>query len=378
VATGPVRSSEDPTGGDESRETGAYTRLLIPTSTLVKVAVFVLVTLAILWFVASLGNVLVLILLALLMAAVLSAPVGWLERRGLGRGLGAVLSVVVVLVVVSGVVALVLPPLIREVQEFIANLPQTAEGLRGRLRGSPEVYDTVVRHAEGLIGDPGGLLTGVLQFGFGFVSAIFTGVLVLTLALYFLVDGDRVRAALLRLTPHQYRERVNATLAGTGEVMRGFFIGQTILSSIFAAYTFVLLTVLGVPYAGVFAALAFFLDAIPNIGSALATVLPGLVGLSQSVTTAVIVVAAIMVYNQIENNVISPRVMSRKVNVPPVATLIAVLVGAKLLGLIGVILAIPIAGTLPVLERIWIAGRGPERTDPEQHGPAAPEEQSAA
>lgn len=378
MATEPVRSGKESAGGRTGDETGADFRLLIPATTLAKVGVFAMLTLAALWVFVSLGDVLVLILLALLVAAVLSAPVGWLQRRGLGRGLAAVLSVVGVLVILAGLAAVVLPPLVNEVEELLANLPDTLERLRGRLRGNPTLYETVMRQAHEARADPSGLLTGALQFGFGVVSTMVAGVLLLTLALYFLIDGDRVRAALLRLTADEYRERVNATIAGTGEVMRRYFIGQTIVSSIFAAYTFLLLTVLGVPYAGVFAALAFFLDAVPNIGATLATVLPGLVGLSQSVTTAIIIVAAIMVYQQIENNVISPRVLSGKLNVPPVATLMAVLLGAKLLGVVGVILAIPLAGTLPVLERIWITSRRDEGTLAERPRSPDAEEQSAA
>ena len=105
----------------------------------------------------------------------------------------------------------------------------------------------------------------------------------------------------------------------------------------------------------VFAALAFFLDAIPNIGATLANVIPATVALAtRGLTTALIVVAAVLVYQQLENNIIQPRVLSKRLNVPPVLTLIAILVGGKLLGVLGVILAIPLAGTLPVLERIWI------------------------
>ena len=142
---------------------------------------------------------------------------------------------------------------------------------------------------------------------------------------------------------------------GTAEVIRAYFIGQTIVSSIFAVFTFLLLTVLDVPYAAVFAALAFFLDAIPNIGATLANVIPATVALAtRGLTTALIVVAAVLVYQQVENNVIQPRVLSGRLNVPPVLTLIAILAGGKLLGVLGVILAIPLAGMLPVLERIWI------------------------
>jgi predicted PurR-regulated permease PerM len=346
-------------------------RLVVPASTLVKVAIVVLLTLAALWVFVSLAGLLVLIVLALLTAAVLSVPVGWLQRRGLGRGPAAVLSLAGVLGVLAGLLVLVLPPVVTEFGAFFANLPDTAEQLRGRLRGDEEYYQAVVRRAQELRADPRGLLTGTLQFGFGVTSTLLAGLLLITLSLYFLIDGERVRASLLRLTPGEYRAPVEQTLAETGQVMWSYFIGQMIVSSIFAAYVLVLLTVLGVPYAAVFAALAFFLDAIPNIGAVLASALPALVGLSQSVTTAAIVLAAFILYQLIENNLISPRVLGTRLNVPPIATMLAVLAGAKVLGVVGLFLAIPFAGMLPVLERIWITGRRGEGTEPEQ--PRSPE-----
>jgi len=357
-------------------------RVDISGRTLARIVIAALLTLAAMWLIASLGEVLVMIPLAMLVAVVLSVFVNWLERRGVKRGLAALLSLVGVLLVVGGVLAITIPPLVTELSQFLANLPSTAEGLRARLSGSPEIYSAIVNAIERLRRNPAEVLSGALRFGFNVASVIFAGVLLLTLALYFLIDGDRVRAAVLRLTPREYRARVEETMDGAAEVIRAYFIGQTIVSSIFAVFMFLLLTVLDVPYAAVFAALAFFLDAIPNIGATLANVIPATVALAtRGVTTALVVVAAVLVYQQIENNVIQPRVLSRRLNVPPVLTLIAILVGGKLLGVLGVILAIPLAGTLPVLERIWITGGGREAEEqrPEQERrPPAPEPDAGA
>lgn len=344
-------------------------RIDISGRTLARIVIAALLTLAAMWLIASLGDVIVMVLLAVVIAVVLSVFVNWLERKGVKRGLAALLSLVGVLLVVGGVLAITIPPLVTELSEFLANLPSTAEGLRARLSGSPEIYNAIVNAVERLRHNPAELLSGALEFGFGVASVIFAGVLLLTLALYFLIDGDRVRAAVLRLTPREYRARVEATLNGTAEVIRAYFIGQTIVSSIFAVFTFLLLTVLDVPYAAVFAALAFFLDAIPNIGATLANVIPATVALAtRGVTIALVVVAAVLVYQQIENNVIQPRVLSGRLKVPSVLTLIAILAGGKLLGVLGVILAIPLAGMLPVLERIWITREEGETktTRPEQ------------
>jgi predicted PurR-regulated permease PerM len=212
---------------------------------------------------------------------------------------------------------------------------------------------------EALRNHPDSVLKRIFRMSVGAISIGVAGVLVLTLALYFLIDGARVRAAVLRLTPVAYRTRVDQTLTGTADVVRHYLIGRTIVSALFATFMFVLLTLLGVPYATVFAVMAFFFDSIPQVGATLATVFPFLVALSRSMTSALIVVVAVLIFQQVENSFISPRVLSGKLKIPPLITLIAVLAGAKLFGIIGALLAIPLAGMLPVLERVWIAPARP-------------------
>ena len=346
----------------------ATTRLEIPTATLVRIAFAAILTMVALWLIRSLASVIVLIVLSVLIAVVLSGFVGWLQRKGVGRGLAALISLVLVLLVVGGVMAITIPPLVHELNELFDNLPRTMDRLRQRLSGNPGLYNALVGRIEALRRDPSRLLSGAVHFGYGVATNLFIGVLLLTLALYFLIDGEQVRAAVLRFSPARYRDRVEATMSGVGDVIKAYFIGRSIISAVFAVFTFALLTVLHVPYATVFAVLAFFLGAIPNIGSTLATVFPALVALAyRGITTALIVVAVLMAYQQLENNFIQPRVLSKKLNVLPLATMIGVLIGAKLLGIIGVVLAMPVVGMLPVLDRVWLE-RSNGSTDQRMNG----------
>ena len=198
----------------------AYTRIDISGRTLARIVIAALLTLAAIWLITSLGEVLVMIPLAVLIAVVLSVFVNWLERKGVKRGLAALLSLVGVLLVVGGVLAITIPPLVTEFSEFLANLPSTAEGLRARLSGSPEVYNAIVNAVERLRRNPAELLSGALEFGFNVASVIFAGVLLLTLALYFLIDADRVRAVVMRLTPREYRARVEASSRKCEKLLR--------------------------------------------------------------------------------------------------------------------------------------------------------------
>ena len=350
-----TRFPEDPGANSSPAPQHAETRVVIPTGTLVSLVITVLLTLAAIWMVTSLTGVIVLIVLSLLVAVVLSDLVVWLERKGVGHGIAALISIVAVLLVFGFVLAITIPPLVRELDAFISNFPRIGESLRGRLAGNPALYDALERKIQELRNDPTGVLTGAFHFGWGVATNIFACILILTLTLYFLIDGAKTRASVLQHTPVRYRERVDATMTGTAQVIKAYFIGRSIISAIYAVFTFILLVVLHVPYAIVFAALGFFLSAIPNIGSLLATVLPSLIALAdRGITTAIIVAASLLAYQQLENNYIQPRILSDRLNVSPIATMIGVLVGAKLLGVVGVILAVPVVGVLPVIDRVWL------------------------
>jgi predicted PurR-regulated permease PerM len=329
-------------------------RVEVPWSTFAKGIVAVLITIAVLRFLEQIATVAVMGTLALFLVAVLDPVAVWLEKRGLGRGLASVLSVGGAVLVVLGLLALIIPPLVGQAVELAGNMPDLVLQFRRWLSAYPAVFDALEGQAQAVSRNPAEFFTGFLRYGTGAVSTVVSGVLTVTLALYVLIDHVRIRAAVLRHVPPAYRDRVDRTITEGGAAVRAYFTGQAIVSSLFAALTFILLTILGVPYASVLAAAAFFLDAIPNIGATLATIAPALAALvSQGPVAALIVVAVILVYQQIENNLISPRIISGKLQIPPVLTLIAVLVGGAVLGVVGVIIAIPLAGTLPVIDRIW-------------------------
>jgi predicted PurR-regulated permease PerM len=310
---------------------------------------------------------------SVLIAVVLSELVEWLQKRGLKRAPAALISIAAVFLALALVLAITIPPLVKELNEFFGNLPRIAESLRMKLSGKPQLYQALAKKIAEIRDNPSGVLSGAFHFGWNLATGVFVGVLMLTLTVYFLIDGEQTRANILLVTPRAYRGRVDATMTGIAGVIKAYFIGRSIISAIFAVFTFVLLTVLRVPYAVVFAALSFFLGAIPNIGSLVATVLPSLIALAyKGITTAVIVAVALIVYQQIDNNYIQPRVLKKTMNVSPVATLIGVLAGGKLLGIIGIVLAVPIVGTLPVLAKVW--GRNNNATQPALQSSKTPQQ----
>ncbi len=340
----------------------AQTRIDVPWSVFVKGIVALLVMQGLLLFFQQVTVVVIVLALALFLTAALSPLAAWIERKGLGRGLASLLAVGAAVLVILALLALVIPPLVIEVIEFVNNLPFHLARLQRLATSYPELFQALERIAQRVRENPRAFFTGFLRVGADAAGAIFSGVIILTLALYFLMDQEQIRKVLLDHLPERHRDRVDLTITEVARVIRGYFVGQAIVSSIFAILTFLLLTILGVPYATVLAGLAFALDAIPNIGATLAVIIPALVAFaSEGIVDALIVVGVVMVYQQIENNLISPRILGKRLEIPPVLTLVAILVGGAVLGVIGVIIAIPLAGTLPVLDRIWWRGDGAAR-----------------
>lgn len=357
----------EPVGESRRSESSETIRIEVPGLVFVHAVITVLITFAFLRFFIQVLSVCVLIGLSLILAAVLAPLVSWLERHRFSRGLASLVAIALVVLVVLALLGLVVPPMVIQGIEFVNALPSLIDEGQRILERYPDLVQSLEGVADKVRRDPGMIFSGFLRFGLSAATTIFAGVLLLTLTLYFLTDEKRIRAGVLRLIPDRYRSRFDETLTGVATVVRAFFAGQAIISSLFAVFTFILLTIFGVPYAVILAALAFFLDAIPNIGSLVATVLPTLLALTQSVKTAIIVFAIILVYNQIEANLLSPRILGDKLKVPPVLTMIAILIGGALFGIVGIILAIPLAGTAPVIERIWTRDRvvvadGPDNT----------------
>jgi predicted PurR-regulated permease PerM len=328
----------------------------VPGRVFFRAVIAVLITVALLRFFEQVMGALILIALSLILAAALNPLVAWLERHRFGRWLASLIGIATVVIVVLAVLGLVVPPLVIQGIEFAHNLPDLIDRWRAALAGSPEIFGSLERGADRLRENPMAIFTGVLRFGANAATTLFLAILLLTLTLYFLIDRERIRAAVLRQVPLRYRDKADLTLSEVARVVRAYTAGQAILSLLFALYTFILLTIFGLPYAAILAALAFFLDAIPNIGSLIATILPALVGLTRSLLTAIIVAGAILIDNQIENNLLGPRILSGRLEVPPVLTMIAIIFGGELFGIVGIIIAIPLAGIIPVIERIWLHG----------------------
>jgi predicted PurR-regulated permease PerM len=313
----------------------------------------VLAVLAVLWLLAQLWTLLLSLFVALLLTAALDPPVSRLERRGVPRAASITVFVLALAGIVAGVAILVVPPLLEQGTQLAEAAPGYLERFRSFTQANPEVFTRVQAATAGSDADPQAVAARFLAAGAGLFRGISAFLIVLVMTAYLLADGERIYDWTVRYLPQRQRIRVRRALPEISRVVSGYLLGQFLTSLLFGIFAYVVLTVLGVPQPLLLAILAAVADAIPVVGVVIATIPAVLLALTVSPLTAGIVLALYLAYQQVENYLIVPRVYRGTLELHPFAVLLAVLVGAQLLGVLGVLLALPIAAAVPVIERIW-------------------------
>jgi predicted PurR-regulated permease PerM len=352
----------DPEQAESLRPTGdetAVTRPLVlaPITVRHEVPVRTIVTvvavLAGLWLLAQLWTLLLSLFIALLLTAALDPPVTRLERRGVPRAVSIAIIILALAGIVVGAVALVVPPLIEQGTQFADAFPGYLDTVKQVTQANPEIVARLQNAVDGGQANPQAIASRFLAAGAGLFRGISAFLIVLVMTAYMLADGERIYDWTVRYLPPEQRVRVRLALPEISRVVSGYLLGQLLTSLLFGCFTYLVLRILGVPQPLLLAILAAVADAIPVVGVVIATVPAVLLALTVSLPTAGIVLALYLAYQQVENYVIVPRVYRGTLELHPFAVLLAVLVGAQLLGVLGVLLALPIAAAVPVIERIW-------------------------
>jgi predicted PurR-regulated permease PerM len=314
--------------------------------------------LALLWLLARIWTILLLVFIAIMLAAAVNPVVRRLQRSGLPRTSAVAIVFIAILGIAAGIFLLLIPPLVDEGRQLAADLPSYAERAQGLLKDNPDIYQRLQGAAARGSADPGVVFSGFLAFSSGLISAISNGLIILVLTIYILIDGERIYAWCVRYLPEKQEKKLARALPEVSKVVSGYVVGQVITSALFGIFTFILLTTLNVPQPLFLAILAAFADAIPIAGVFIATLPAVLLAATVSWEAAIATLGAYIIYQQVENYLIVPRVYQKSLNVSSFAVLIAVLIGGQLLGVIGVLLALPIAAVIPAVEKIWIEEEG--------------------
>ncbi|MGH3414475.1 MAG: AI-2E family transporter [Marmoricola sp.] len=306
--------------------------------------------------VEQVGTVLILVLVSLFLAAGLNPAVEFFVRRRLPRAV-AVLVVILLALIALALFGFALVPVISDQVSALTNqAPHWLDQLSNnrQIQRLNQKYD-IIPKAKGYI-TSGGLLKqvfgGALNFAVAIASTLGSIFVVIVLTLYFLAALPRIKRTLYRLAPASRRERVtrlgDAIVRGVG----GYVSGAFLVALCAGVSSLIFLFIVGMSqYAVALAFVVALLDVIPMIGATIAAIIVCAIGFATDLQIGIALVIFYLVYQQVENYVIYPRVMARSVQVPGVVTVIAALVGAALLGVVGALLAIPIAAAILLLVR---------------------------
>jgi predicted PurR-regulated permease PerM len=340
---------------------GESTSRLILRAVLIVVAVVL-----VLYVVYLLRRPLSWLVIAVFIAIAVSGPVNVLSRH-MRRGFAIAVVYVTLLLIPIGLGALLIPSLVNQGEDLANNAPEYAQDVTDfvneneTLRNLNDDYDITTKlqdEAEKLpskIGDAAGTLRDI---GIGFVNSVFAGLTILILSIFMVSGGRRWIERFLETRNPEQKERIGRALDHIGNAVGNYVAGALLQATIAGITSFIVLTILGVPFAGPLALVVFFFDLIPLVGATLAAVLVALVTLFVNFPVALIVwVIYAIAYQQVENYVIQPQIQRRAVAVEPFVILVAVLFGGTLFGIIGALLAIPAAASIQIAIREWMAYR---------------------
>ncbi len=345
-------------GADRLVNGGAVRRVqLLPGLTAV---VF---TILLLWLAGRVAGLLLLLFIAVLIAVYLDALNEFITARTkLGHRSAFALALFLTLVVLTGIAALLVPPLVEQTRQLVLKLPDYAIAWKDRLGRLPQQFpalqpmlgpdaqsqfvSSVLDQAQGLVG---GLLPKVFDVVHGFIDVAST----LAMALYLALHPASYRDFVVSITPPRHRDATRDVLAALGKTLRAWVLAQLLTLAVLGAMMAIGLRLLNVPYwltFGIFCGLAAI---VPFFGTLISTIVPALfvLGGGGGLGGALLVLLLGVLAHLIEGNVIAPLIMQRGVNLPPVLSIMAVLISGTLLGPFGLLVAIPALCVVMVLIR---------------------------
>ena len=312
----------------------------------------------------TIASVLTYVFAAIFIALGLDPIVVWLEGRGIKRPFAIAIVFVVVIGAVTAILVSFLPSLVVESTHLIESLPAMVQSfsqlplivtIDAKVGGA---ISHALNNWSGLLADTTSwptLLGGVIQFGINLVNGFVGGLIIMILSLYFMASLSSFKRFVYGLVPASRRETFTDIAQQVSNAVGRYVIGQITTATINAALALIVMLILGVKYAVVLAAITFVLAMIPLVGSLTAGGIVVLVALTVSPSTAIIYAVYYMVYMQIEAYVISPRIMNKAVSVPGAVVVVAALAGGALLGVLGALVAIPVAASIIlILRQVWL------------------------
>jgi predicted PurR-regulated permease PerM len=345
----------------------------VPVRTIAATIAMVLATVLVLLLIMQTRRVLVWAVIALFLAVALYPVVNWVEQHvpPRRRAVATLLVFLLALLIIAGAITAFVVPLARETAQLAERLPQLVEDTRngrgplGELVTRFNIDEYINRNEPQLRENLTGLGSPVLSFLRGAAETVVGIITIFVLAYLMVLEGPKAIRGGLALLPSDRAERVQRVGADCAKTVTGYISGNLLISVICGSLTYIVLAILGVPFAGLIALFVAVADLIPLVGATLGAVVATIAGLTQSLTTGIIVIAFFVLYQQVENHVLQPLILSRTVDLNPLTVILSILIGVELAGILGALLAIPVAGVVQVVLRdIWDSRRGQLKPEP--------------
>ncbi len=327
----------------------------------------VLATLAVLWLLLRIRDVLVWVVVSAFFAVVLTPPVNFLHRKAnMRRGVAAAIVIVTTIGVLAILSYSFITPVVAQTRSFVEELPtqvaeaQKGEGTVGKLVKRYKIEEKVKANQQQLeenLTSLGNNALGVLQSVF---STIFAVVTVLVLTVLMLLQGHSLLQGGIGLLSPPNQERMYRIGRESAKAITGYVAGNLVISVIAGLSTWIFLSIIGVPFAGVLALWVGFADLIPLVGATMGALPTVGVAFLHSVPAGIAAAVFYLLYQQFENHALQPTIMSKAVSIRPLVVLMSVLAGVELFGILGALLAIPVAGIVKVIGMEVLRVRRPD------------------
>jgi predicted PurR-regulated permease PerM len=342
----------------------------LSTRGIVRIVIVVVCAALALYIVYRLRKPISWLVIAAFIAVAMTGPVNLLHRV-MKRGLAIACAYLALALIPIGIGAALIPGLVGQAEDLAQDVPSYAQDVTDfvndneTLSNLNEKYDftseieSAASKLPSKIGDAANILKDI---GVGVVNSVFAGVSILVLSIFMVAGGPRWIESFLRTQPPDRAQRIERALRHIANAIGNYIGGALVQASTAAIGTFIMLTILGAPFAGALALLTFFFDLIPVVGATIGATIIAIVMLFVNFPVGLIIwIIFAIVYQQIENYVIQPQIQKRATRIEPFITLVAVLFGATLFGIIGAILAIPTAAAIQIVVREYLAFRQESR-----------------
>lgn len=322
----------------------------ISTSTFVR---FILILLGI-WFLYLIRDVLILLFITLTIVAALYPTVEKWSKK-ITRPGAVVVVFVIIFAIVAGSLSLILPPLVSQIQDVATNIPRYVNDV-SNLSSNSYLVDfsgVINRTLSDISSQLGSIGTVIFDQTVGVISGIVAVVTMFVIAFYLLVEEEAWKKIYRGIVPDEYYENITDMTMKIANKLGAWLRGQLVIMLVMGAITSIALAIVGTPYALTLGVVAALGEVVPIIGQWISAAIGVVVALTVSPLHALLAMIVYVVVQQFETHVLIPKVMSKALGLNPVAVIIAILIGYKLYGFLGIMVAIPIAATLGVVLEDW-------------------------